>query len=269
MSDASATARAALAVVRRDLTVFASYRARLLTQSASTLFSLALFYYVSRLVHVRSFASPDVYYAYVVVGLAVLGVIYSCFSTPGLVRQELVAGTLERVVLSPFGPVRAIVAMTVFPLAYASALAGLSLVLAWAVFGLQLHLATLPLCLPVLALTLAAFMPFGLLFAALTIVVKQESVGTNWVVAILALVGGMYFPVSLLPHWLQVAGSLQPFTPATSLMRHFLVASPVSGGADAAVLKLCAFAAILLPLSTAALGAAVRLGQRRATIVEY
>jgi len=269
MSELSSAGRAFLAVLRRDLAIYMSYRMRFLSQAASTLFSLVLFYYVSRLVHVGGFSSPDKYYAFVVVGLSLLGVIYSCFATPGLVRQELVAGTLDRLVLSPFGAVRSIIAMTLFPLAYASVLATLSLALACAVFGLQLHWSTVPLSVPVVGLTLLAFLPFGLLFAALTVVVKQENVGTNWVVAILALIGGLYFPISLLPHWVQLAGKLQPFTPATEVLRHLLVNSPLSASISSSLLKLAVFAAVLLPVSIYALAAAVRTGQRRATIIEY
>lgn len=269
MSDLGAAGRAFLAVLRRDASIYLSYRTRFLSQGASTLFSLVLFYYVSRLVRVHGFSSPDSYYAFVVVGLALLGVIYSCFSTPGLVRQELVAGTLDRLLLSPFGAVRSVVAMTLFPLAYASVLATLSLTLACTVFGLQLHWSTVPLTFPMMALTLLAFLPFGLLFAAMTIVVKQDNVGTNWVVAILALIGGMYFPISLLPHWLQTLGHLQPFTTATELLRHFLVNTPMSASVGYSLLKLSIFAAVLLPTSMFALAAAVRVGQRRATIIEY
>ncbi|HEX4465560.1 MAG TPA: ABC transporter permease [Solirubrobacteraceae bacterium] len=269
MAELSAAGSAFAAVLRRDLAIYMSYRTRFVSQLASSLFSLALFYYVSRLVHVRGFGEPDRYYAFVVVGLAILGVIYACFATPGLVRQELVAGTLERLVLSPFGAVRSIVAMTLFPLAYASLLATASLALACAVFGLQLHWATVPLALPLLVLTLFAFLPFGLLFAALTIVIKQDNVGTNWVVSVLALVGGMYFPVTLLPHWLQVVGHLQPFTPATELLRHLLVASPLRDSAGISLAKLALFAAVLSPVSVIVLARAVRIGQRRATIIEY
>jgi ABC-2 type transport system permease protein len=269
MTELGGTERAFLAVLRRDLAIYMSYRTRFVSQAASSLFSLALFYYVSRLVHVRGFGSPDRYYAFVVVGLALLGVIYACFATPGLVRQELVAGTLERLILSPFGAVRSIIAMTLFPLAYASVLATLSLALACAVFGLQLHWSTVALALPMLMLTLIAFLPFGLLFAAVTIVIKQDNVGTNWVVSVLALIGGMYFPISLLPHWLQVAGRLQPFTPATEILRHLLVNTPMNASVSASLAKLTIFAAVLLPLSILALSSAVRTGQRRATIIEY
>ena len=269
MSEPGCAWRAFVAVAGRDLAIFMSYRTRLLSQAASALFSLALFYYVSRLVHVRGFATPDRYFAFVVVGLSLLGVIYSCFQTPALVRQELVAGTLERLLLSPFGAVRSIIAMSLFPLVYASFLASLSLALACAVFGLRLHWPTLALSLPLVGLALLAFLPFGLLLAALTIVVKQENVGTSWLVAVLSLIGGLYFPISLLPGWLQTAGRLQPFTSATDALRHVLVNSPLSQPLALSALKLALFAAVLLPTSIFALAAAVRHGQRRATIIEY
>jgi ABC-2 type transport system permease protein len=269
MSELILTAHAFLALVRRDLYIYMSYRTRFLTQIASVVFSLTLFYYVSRLVHINGFQSPERYYAFVVVGLSLLSVIYSCFMTPGLVRQELVAGTLDRLILSPFGAVRSIIAATLFPLLYSFVLGALSLALACLIFGLQLHLSTAPLSIPVIVLALLAFTPFGLLFAALTIVVKQDNVGTSWVIAILSLVGGLYFPVYLLPHWAQLAGKLQPFTPATNVLRHLLVGSPLADPVGISLLKLAGFAAVLLPTSILALSAAVRLGQRRGTIIEY
>jgi ABC-2 type transport system permease protein len=269
VSEMAVAVHAFLAVVRRELYIFLSYRMRFLTQIASALFSLTLFYYVSRLVHIQGFGSPDAYYAYVVVGLSILSLIYACFMTPGLVRQELVAGTLDRLVLSPFGVVRSVIAATLFPLVYSFVVAAISLGLACVVFGLRLRWSTVPLSIPVMVLALLAFAPFGLLFAALTIVVKQDNVGTTWVIAILSLSGGLYFPIYLLPHWAQVAGKLQPFTPATSLLRHLLVGSPLLDPIGVSLLKLAAFAAVLLPTSIFALSAAVRVGQRRGTIIEY
>jgi ABC-2 type transport system permease protein len=269
VNDIAAATYAFLAVVRRDFHIFMSYRTRLLTQIVSALFSLTLFYYVSRLVYVKGFGSPDKYYAFVVVGLSLLSLIYSCFLTPGLVRQELVAGTLDRLILSPFGAVRSIIAATLFPLAYSIVLATVSLALASAVFGLRLHWSTVPLGVPVIGLAMLAFAPFGLLFAAITIVVKQDNVGTTWVIAILSLIGGLYFPVYLLPSWAQEAGRLQPFTPATNVLRHFLVGSPLTDPVSISLLKLSAFAIVLLPTSIFALSAAVRFAQRRGTIIEY
>jgi ABC-2 type transport system permease protein len=269
MSGVAATAQAFSAVLRRDLHVYMSYRTRLVSQVLTSLFSLTLFYYVSRLVHLRGFTSPAVYFAFVVVGLALVSVMYSCFLIPEYVRQELVAGTFDRLVLSPFGAVRGVIAMSVFPLILSFTLAVFTVGLGCLVFGLHLHWATVPFAIPAIGLALLAFLPFGLLFAALTLVIKQGNVGTSWLIALMALTGGVYFPTTVLPSWMEQIGRLQPFTPATGVLRHLLVDSPQAGALGPALLKLAIFAAVLLPLSIVVLTKAIRLGQRRATILEY
>jgi ABC-2 type transport system permease protein len=255
--------------MRRDLHVYLSYRTRMISQLLTALFSLTLFYYVSRLVHVSGFTSHSAYFGFVVVGISMISVMYSCFSIPELVRQELVAGTFDRLLLSPFGAIRSVLAMALFPMVYSFVLAVFTLALACVVFGLQLHWSTVPVAFPVMLLVLLAFMPFGVLFAALTVVIKQGSVGTSWVIALLSIVGGLYFPVTLLPGWLQTLSKLQPFTAATDLLRHLLVGNSLGQSPQASLLKLIGFSAVLLPLSIMILASAIRLGQRRGTIIEY
>lgn len=269
MSELAISGRAFWAVIRRDLHVYVSYRTRLVSQALTVVFSLTLFYYISRLVHVSSFKSHEEYFSYVVVGIALVSVMYSCFSIPEVVRQELIAGTFDRLLLSPFGAVRSILAMTLFPMAYSFLVATITLSAGALLYGMELHWATVPLSVPVMCLALLAFLPFGLAFASLTILVKQGNVGTSWVIALLSIVGGLYFPVALLPHWAQVAAKLEPFTPATDLLRHLIVGSSVGGAPGAALLKLIGFAAVLLPASLVVLSAAIRTGQRRGTIIEY
>lgn len=269
MSGLRASARAYRAILGRDLRVYLSYRTRLVSQLLTSVFSLTLFYYVSRLVHVSGFPSPASYFGFVIVGIALVGVLYSCFSVADTVRQELIAGTFERLLLSPFGPVRSIVAMSVFPLAYAFVLAAFTLAVGWAAFGLQLHWSTVPLAIPAMGLALLAFLPFGLGFAALTVVMKQGNVGVSWVIALISIVGGLYFPVVLLPQWAQTAAEFQPFTPATEMLRHLLVDTPQETPTEVTVAKVALFAVVLLPVSIWALRRAIQVGQRRGTIIEY
>lgn len=256
-------------VLARDLRVYLSYRSRLASQALTSVFSLTLFYYVSQLVHVSGFDSPGAYFGFVIVGIALVGVLYSCFSVADTVRQELIAGTFERLVLSPFGPVRSVIAMAVFPLLYAFTIAAFTLAIGWAIFGLQLHWQTVPLAIPAMGLALLAFLPFGLAFAALTVVMKQGNVGTSWVIALISIVGGLYFPITLLPEWVQTAAKFQPFTPATEMLRHLLVNSPQATSALLTIAKVALFAAVLLPVSIWALRRAIRESQRRGTIIEY
>jgi ABC-2 type transport system permease protein len=269
MSSLGATLRGFNAVLRRDYVVYISYRSRLASQVLTSVFSLTLFYYVSRLVHVNGFATPGAYFGFVIVGIALISVLYSCFGVAETVRQELIAGTFERLLLSPFGPICSVLAMAVFPLLVSFVLAGFTLLIGWVAFGLSLHWATVPLAIPAMGLALLAFLPFGLAFAALTVVMKQGNVGTSWVIALISIVGGLYFPITLLPGWIQTASEFQPFTPATELLRHLLVGTPQSESIGLIVAKITLFAAVLLPVSLWALSHSIRIGRRRGTIIEY
>jgi ABC-2 type transport system permease protein len=261
---------AAAAICKRDLLLFASYRARLFSTLISTAVSLTLFYYVSRLVNSRAVGSPDEYYAFVVVGLAIFGVLASVLSTPvATLRAELQAGTFERMVLSPFGPVRSIAALLLFPLALALFLAILSLAFAAIVFGLDLRWETAPLAIPIAALGALAFAPFGLAMTALVVLVKQTNAGATLVITGVTLLAGIYFPVSLLPDWIQWASEVQPFTPAIDLLRNVLVGTPLTAPAWGELLKLVGFAVVTLPLALLALRAAVERSRRKGTIIEY
>lgn len=270
MSTVAAYSGGALAVVRRDALIFWSYRLRVVSEAFSTLFSLAMFFYVSRLVNVETFREPGDYYSFVVIGLIVLAVMSSTLvGLPMTIRQELVAGTFERLLVSPLGAVAGIVSMTVFPFLNALILGLLTLVAAAVFFDLSVEWATVPFSVPVAALAAFAFAPFAILVSATVLAAKQAGSAAAFVVSGISLVAGFFFPVALLPDWIQWASEVQPFTPALDLMRHLLVGTPLSEPAGEAVVKLLLFAAVLLPASVIPLRAAIRLGRRRGTIIEY
>jgi ABC-2 type transport system permease protein len=270
MSNVVALASAAGAICKRDFLIFASYRTRFISTFFATAASLTLFYYISRLVSSPRIGSHDDYYAFVVVGVVIFSLLTSTLSTPvATLRAELQAGTFERMVLSPFGPVRSIASLLLFPLLLAFALALLSLVFAGSVFGLNVRWSTAAAALPVGLMGAVAFAPFGLLMTAGVVLFKQTNAGAAFIITGVTLLAGVYFPVALLPGWIQWAAEVQPFTPAVDLLRNVLVGTPLSESAWVEVLKLVGFTVVLLPLSTIALRAAVTQSRRRGTIIEY
>jgi ABC-2 type transport system permease protein len=257
------------AIIERDVLLFRSYRTRVISQVFSAFIGIALFYYLSRLVRVSAFRSSDEYFGYAVVGLVILEVIAATLSVlPLKVRQELVAGTFERLVLSPFGPVAAIASMTVFPVVLAMTLGSVSIAFAALVFGMPVAWSTAPLSIPAALLGAAAFAPFSLIVVAGVILFKQAAAGAAFVVTGLSLLGGFLFPVALLPSWIRWVSEVQPFTPAVNLLRHLLIGTS-TGSPWAEVLKLVLFSLALFPVAAAVLAASIRIGQRRGTIIEY
>ena len=270
MSVVAAYSGAGMAIVRRDARLYLSYRMRIVSQLVSAFFSISLFYYLSRLVHVGSFQSSDEYFGYAVVGIAILEVIGATLSgLPPALRQELVAGTFERLVLSPAGAVTTTVAMLAFPMLAALVSGSVALLFGVAVFGLPLHASTAPLAIPVSLLAAAAFAPFALLIGGAVLAVKQAGRATGFVVTGLSLVGGFFFPVNLLPPWIRWMSQVQPFTPSLNLLRHELIGTSLVEPAWLSMAKLVGFAGVLLPVSVWFVSRSVRWAQRRGTIIEY
>ena len=188
---------------------------------------------------------------------------------PTSVRQELVSGTIERFLVSAHGPVNGILGVDAVPILNAL-FSGPS---CWCsptlIFGLPLD-ATARLAIPVALLGTLAFMPFALLPGragdGVQASLQRDLVHRHR----LAIVGGLYFPIALLPDWIEWISEVQPFTPATDLLRHLSVGHPATppGGYGAAQARGLS-PSCWCPRVSLLLRVAIRHGQRAGTIVEY
>jgi ABC-2 type transport system permease protein len=262
--------RGAGAIVRRDARIFWSYRLRPVRELVGTIFTVALFYELAQLVSSRRFPTPGAYFEFAAVGLAFTPMLRSALiAPPAALREELLAGTFERLALSPLGASACLIASLAFPLVLAIGTGLLVLLVASAFFGLALSWPACALAIPLGALTALALVPFGALLLAMGVFVKQVTVGSGWILAGLGLVGGVYFPPALLPGWIRWSADLQPATPALALLRHVLTGAPVGAPLGLELVKLAAFAAIGVPVAAAVLRAACEHARRRGTLLEY
>src|SRR5262249_21637253 len=185
------------------------------------------------------FPNAEAYFEFAAVGLAFMPLLRSGLVTPATgLREELIAGTFERLALSPLGASVALLATLAFPLAVRLAVGAVVVLMAAVFFGLALAWPGCLLALPIGVLAALALAPFGACLLAAGVVVKQVSVGSGWVIAGLALVGGVYFPPALLPGWIGWAADVQPVTPALPLLRDALTGAhgpPPAPGAVAAL----------------------------------
>lgn len=268
MSRLASYMSAAGAIVERDAMIFISYRARVISQLFGLMLSMVIFYYVSQLVDLRLFSSPEEYFAFVATGLLATTVLQSAFLMPSAVRQELVAGTFERLLMSPFGAIAGISSMLIFPMLLSCFIAIVGFVGVALLFDLPVTWSTAPLAVPVALLGAVSFSALGLLMAAAVVLFKQAP-GAAAVLALLTLASGVYFPVDLLPGWIAWISEVQPFTPAIDLLRNLLIGTDAADPAGVALAKLIGFSVVLIPLGILALRVAVRTGRRWGTILEY
>jgi ABC-2 type transport system permease protein len=256
-------------IIRRDAILFVSYRSQLVAQFLGPLFSITLFYYISHIVTAKTIHSPGGYFGFVVVGLVIVQILtISLGVMPVTVRQELVSGTIERFLVSAHGPVNGILGTMLFPLINALFSAIVMLTLAALIFGLPLAAGAF-LAIPVALLGVVAFLPFAFFLVSLVMAFKQASSATQFIVIGIAIVGGLYFPIAVLPGWIRWTSEVQPFTPATDLLRHLLIGTPLVHPAIEELFKLVGFIVVLLPFGVLLLRAAIRYGQRTGTVAEY
>jgi ABC-2 type transport system permease protein len=262
--------RSALAVLKRDFQVASSYRVGFLTGLVGGFANIVIFYYISRLVRLENSLSPDEYFAFVTIGVLIFTVVSATLTAPHMaLRQELVAGTFERLLLAPGGTIASIVSLLLFPALYALLTVMAMLTFAAVVFGLELQWSTVPLGVPLALLAILAFAPFGILLQASVVIGKKAPPGTNYVILLIALISGLYFPVALLPEWVQWTSEVQPFTPAVDLLRWSLAGQPLTDSAWLEVAKLAGFAVVMVPVATGVMAAMLRQSRRRGTILEF
>jgi ABC-2 type transport system permease protein len=150
------------------------------------------------------------------------------------------------------------------------AVATVTILFSAVIFGMHIAWPGILLAAPAGLLGAIAFMPLGLLVVAAMLVIKQTLSAVALVITALSIFAGAYFPIRLLPHWIQWASDVQPLTPALELIRALAIAAPSQGtSAWASAAKLVGFTAVLLPLSLWCLQRAMSCSRSRGTITEY
>jgi ABC-2 type transport system permease protein len=261
------------AFVRRDWRIDSSYRASFALQTAATVLVLAIFFYLARAVDDPGFSARQGleggYFAYVAVGLALLQIIQASLSSSSRrLREDQTTGTLETLMTTPARPSLIVLASSVYDLLRATLSGVLLLLAAVLLFGLRLEASPPSAALAVVILLgcLGLFAALGVAVAAFTILFKRTTVLLALLISALALLGGVYFPVTVLPGALEALAQALPFTWGVDALR----ASLLGGSVNAAQLAgLFASAVVLLPLALIGFERALRRARRTGTLTEY
>lgn len=263
------TGAAVAAVLRRDLRLALSYRLNLLLAALSSLFSAVLWYYLSAFVTVRGTEVPGGYFAFVVTGTVLLQYVTAALhGVSRRLREEQAAGTLEFLFSSPAPPWGLLLASVLFDLLLRTVDA-LVLLGAGAALGLEFRLHH-PLALLVLVLlTVASFAALGILAASFLLVFQRGEPVTPLVGGLLALLGGVFFPPSVLPPFLAAAARLLPLPYAADGLRAVLLEGKGLRELGDVLHPLVLFAALLLPLSFLAFSTALRTARRYGLLGRY
>lgn len=247
-----------LAFLRRDWRIRCHYRMGFVITLGQIVFTMAMFFFIAKLVDPHGLASlgagafGEGYFAFVALGLVgsqYLGA--SLFAVAGNLREEQLQGTLEAMLACPTRPWVMLLGSSALGLLWATLEAGLYLGCGVLVFGLDLARMNLAATLVLLVFTIAAMSSLGVL-AASGVLLFKEFDPLNWFLGgLMRLVGGVYFPVALLPGWLQALAKLFPLTYAVDGLRQAALAGRSLGELWDVCVTLGLFAVVLWPVALA------------------
>lgn len=265
--------RLLLAFLARDFRTELSYRFSFLLGLAGIFFSTVTYYFVARLLgdSVRPLLAPygGDYFAF-----ALIGVAFASYFTLGLsgfaraLRLAQTTGTLEAMLMTPAPLSTIVLGSAAWSYAFTTLRVVIYLTLG-VVMGIELGDANYLGAAVTLLLAVLTFAALGIIAAGVIMVTKRGDPVTGLFGGFATLVGGVFYPVEIMPEWLQRIADLLPITYALRAMRLALLQGAPLQALAPDLLALLIFAAVLLPLSLFVFRYAVDRARNEGSLAHY
>jgi ABC-2 type transport system permease protein len=242
--------RAIAALTRRDVQVYVSYRFMMTLDLWIGVLDVIVYYFISETFEGATTAplgdAPS-YFAFALVGIAVTVVIQATSLGIGnKVREEQLTGTLEALVAQPLTSTEMAVGLCGLPFAISTVRVAVYIVIGALAFGLDLSNTDWVGFVAMLLAIAIAMSAIGIATAAVVLVIQRGNTIAGLVIFAMSVISGAFFPVSVLPDWLEAIGEVMPTRFAFDGFRSALFEG--SGWEDD-FLMLTAFSAVSLPLA--------------------
>lgn len=271
---ATAILRKLAILFRRDFAVARSYRSAFVIEIFQALFGVATFYFLARFIESPKLESSlpqgTSYFSFVLVGIAFFDYLSTALHTfDGSLREARQNGTLENLLVTQTSLPVILAGSSLYPFALLSLRTLVYLGWGAALFGFPLGDANWLGAALILGASVLAFVGLGILSASYLLVFKRGNPVSWAVIGVSSVVGGMMYPVSVLPRWLQWVARLIPVTYSLEGMRAALLGHAAMRELWPSLAGLLAFAAILLPVSFVVFSWALRRTKITGTLTHF
>ena len=165
------------------------------------------------------------------------------------VQWERWEGTIEYTFMSPTSRVTHLLGMGVYAVVYGILRTVVVLGVAMLAFDLDLSQANYWAALFVLAVCSISLVGFGVVAAVMPLLSPEKGQQVTYIIsALLLLVSGVYYPVKVLPEWMQVAAQFSPVTYALQGSRAALLRGVGVSQLWESILPLLVMGAVFVPL---------------------
>ncbi len=262
------------AFLLRDFQSNVSYRLRFFMQFAVALVTISFIFFLGKTFQ-GAFSTQlarygNDYFAFAILGMAVSSFVSTgLYSFSGQIRNAQVQGTLEALLMTPTSVYTILIGNSLWSFLQSFFESIFYIGVSIVILKIPVTLSQVLLVLIVLTLTFWAFLSIGMLSASFTLVFKQG----NPINAIFGtssyFLGGLLFPIEVLPSWLQGFSNVLPMTHAVKLIREILLISPGDQEITSSLLYLLGFILIACPAGLISFHAALKRAKKDGSLVQY
>jgi ABC-2 type transport system permease protein len=262
------------AFVKRDFQNDISYKLSFLLQVFGIFINVSVFFFLSKLLGAAQIPQLSQYggnyFAFVLIGIAFnyyLNV--ALYSITQSIREGQMTGTLEALLVTQTEIPTIIISSSIYSFLFATIRVIIFLIIGVLIYGLDLTRANYLGALIILLISIISFSSFGILSASFVMVLKRGDPVAGIFNGISWLLGGVYYPIAILPVWLRAFSYFIPVTYSLEGMRLALLKGASCYQLLPNILSLLAFTAVLMPISIYAFQFAIRLAKRDGSLTHY
>jgi ABC-2 type transport system permease protein len=266
--------RKLLAFLRRDFLELISYRFRLFMNFGGMLIGVFFFFFIGKTfnnsfsVYLSRYGND--YFAFALLGMSVSTFVSTgLYSLSGQVRDAQVQGTLEALLITPTSANAILFGNSLWSFVESFLESILYLCIAVVIIGLRVSITQIALVLLILVLTFLCFLFLGMISAAFIMAFKQGN-PINFIFGTSSyFLGGLLFPVDVLPLPLQKISFFLPITHASTAVREILLVGGNQGVWLPTIRFLLLFALIVGPAAFFLLRLSLSRAKKEGSLVQF
>jgi ABC-2 type transport system permease protein len=259
---------------RRDAAIEMSYRISFIVQLVANLLVLGVCYFMGRMISRQPIPELEQYggsyLGFMLIGVALtdcVGVSLSAFAKQ--VRDGQMTGTLELTLLSPIRLPLILIFSSLWTYAFCAVRFLTLLVVGIVLYGVSVKGANIGAAILVFFLTVVSFAGIGILWASVVLLIKRGEAVMHMAEWGAIILSGVFFPIAMLPGWVQPLSLLIPLTHSLEAMRLSLLKGASFSALSPQLLTLTLFALVLMSVGLFCFGQAVQYARRTGSLTEY
>jgi ABC-2 type transport system permease protein len=265
--------REMLALIKASWFTATSYRLNIVISLVALLVSVVPLYFVTHALQpvmadsIRTEGGQ--YFGFLLVGM----VSYSFLTVavnglPGAIQSGISTGTLEALLATPTRLPWLLCGLVGYNFLW-TLLRSVLLLAAGVVLGMHVFVVRIPASLAVLALLMLAYIPFGIIGAALVLAFRTTGPVLQAVLVLSGLLGGVYYSTDVIPSWIRAVSDVVPLTYGLRALRQTLLGGAPLTEVAPDLIALLGFVLVLMSIAIAALTLALQYARRAGTLAQY